>query len=64
MESINISGLDITKEQLAECLSLDKEFLKNEVEEIKTYIDENVNQSAPEEIFKQIENFKQRVEQM
>ena len=61
-DSLDVNGLDLTKEQINELLSIDKEFLREEVNEIRKYFDEYVNDSTPPEIYKQIDLFKERVE--
>lgn len=60
-DSFDLNGLDLSKERFDELFRLDKEFLMDEVEDIKAYFDENVNDSTPEEIYKQIDCYKQRI---
>ena len=63
-EGIDIEGLDIKNEDLDELFKLDKQFLLDEIAQIQNYFDENVGDSTPKEIYKQIENLKQRVLKM
>ncbi len=63
-KSLNLNGLDISDEQIRELFSINKSFWSKEVEEIQNYFDENVNDSTPPEIYKQIENFKERLNSM
>jgi phosphoenolpyruvate carboxykinase (GTP) len=59
--AIDLNGLDIGQEQFEELFKLDKQFLLDEINQIQSYFDENVNESTPAEIYSQIENFRQRV---
>jgi GTP-dependent phosphoenolpyruvate carboxykinase len=60
-ESFDLNGLNINQETFAELFKLDKQFLLDEVDEIKNYLDENVNDSAPNEIYKQLNDYKTRI---
>lgn len=62
--AIDINGLDVKKEDLDELFRLDKQFLLDEIDQIKKYFDENVNESTPSEVYSQIAAFKQRVLEM
>jgi len=59
--SFDLNGLDIKPEEFKELFRLDKQFLLDEVDEIKHYFDENVTDSTPPEVYKQIEQFRQRI---
>ena len=60
-ESFDLNGLNINQETFTELFKLDKQFLLDEVDEIKNYLDENVNDSAPNEIYKQLNDYKTRI---
>ena len=60
-DSLNVENLNVSDNDLKELLSVDSNFWKNEVEEIKNYFDENVNDSMPSEIYNQLNNLKNRV---
>ena len=64
IDSLNIEGLNIKHEQLEELFRLDREFLSNEIKEINAYFNDNLNESTPEEMYNQINNFKNRVSQI
>lgn len=64
LESFDVSGLDVTKEQLEELFSLNKDFWIEEANEIKSYFDEYVNDSTPPEIYEQIQKLMERVNAM
>lgn len=59
--SLNLKGLDMSEEAVKELFTIDKDFWQKEHDSIKTYLDENVNESAPEEIYKQLANLKKRI---
>jgi phosphoenolpyruvate carboxykinase (GTP) len=55
LNSFDLEGLEIKKEELEELFSLDKNFLEQEAKEVKAYFDEYVNESTPPEMYKQID---------
>jgi phosphoenolpyruvate carboxykinase (GTP) len=59
--SINISGLDVTNEQMKELFTVDKKFWLEELDELKAYFDEYVNESTPPQIYQQIAALKERI---
>lgn len=59
--SIDLSGLDLSEKEFEELFKLDKQFLLDEINQIQSYFDENVNESTPPEIYNQIKKFRQRV---
>lgn len=61
-DSINMKGLDLNAKDIDELFSIDKKFWTQEAELIKKYLDENVNDSTPKEIYKQLEDLKKRCE--
>lgn len=61
-DSIDLSGLDVTKEQVEELFSINKQFWLDEANELKAFFDEYVNESTPESIYDQIEQLKKRAE--
>ena len=61
---LDLDGLDIKQEEFAELFKINKQFWLNEVDEIKKYLDENVNESTPNEIWKQLDGLKQRIDAM
>lgn len=63
-DGIDLDGLDIKKDEFDELFKLDKQFLLEEINQIQKYFDDNVNESTPQEIYKQINDFKQRVTEM
>ena len=60
-ETFNLNGLDIKPEDFKELFRLDKDFLLQEVDELKQYYDDNVTESTPPEIYKQIEQLRERI---
>ncbi len=64
LNDINISGLDLSQNDLEELFRLDKKFWIDEAVEIKQYFDEYVNDSTPKEIYDEVNNLKKRVEEM
>jgi len=60
-DSFDLDGLNINQETFTELFKLDKQFLLDEVNEIKNYFDENVNESAPNEIYKQLNDYEKRI---
>ena len=57
----NVAGLGLSEEKLNELFSVDKDWWLNEVEEIRNYFEQNVTDSTPPEIYKQIEMIKERL---
>lgn len=62
IDAFDLAGLNITKQQVAEMFSIDKQFWLDECNELKSFFDEYVNVSTPKEIYNQIEQQKKRVE--
>jgi phosphoenolpyruvate carboxykinase (GTP) len=60
--AINLKGLGLEADDLKELFSVDKKFWAQEAELIQKYLDENVNDSTPEEIYKQLKDLKKRVQ--
>ncbi|RMZ96552.1 Phosphoenolpyruvate carboxykinase [GTP], partial [Brachionus plicatilis] len=61
LDGFDLEGLKITDAQMKELLSLDKNFLLDEVQEIRKYFSEFVGDSTPIEILKQIDQFNERI---
>lgn len=61
-KSIDFSGLNITNDEEREMLSVEKQFWLDEANELRAFFDEYVNDSTPEELNKQIDDLKKRVE--
>ena len=59
--SLDLKGLDMKQEAVKELFSVDKDFWNKEHDAIKEYLDENVNDSTPEEIYKQLADLKRRL---
>ena len=59
--ALNLKGMDLSNEKYRELFKLDKKFLEDETNEIKTYLDENVNESTPKEIYQQLEFLNERI---
>lgn len=59
--SLNLEGLDLSNEKYRELFKLDKKFLESETAEIKKYLDENVNESTPKEIYQQLDFLNERI---
>lgn len=59
--SLNLKGLHMSEEAFKELFTIDKDFWLKEHDSIKTYLDENVNESTPEEIYKQLADLKKRI---
>lgn len=62
-DGLDLTGLSITQDQIKEMLSIDKNFWLDEVNELKAFFDEYVNESTPKEIYNQIDQLKKRVEE-
>jgi phosphoenolpyruvate carboxykinase (GTP) len=59
-ESLNLEGLNISKENLDELFNLDKDFWLKEASDIRAYLEKNVNESTPAEIFSELNNLEKR----
>lgn len=64
LSSFNIDGLDLPKEKLRELFKIDKKFLQEETDEMKSYLTENVADSTPAAILQQIEFLNERIKTM
>ena len=64
IESLDLRGLDIKKEDLDELFKIEKNFWLKEAKEIQSFFDENVNKSMPQEINGQIKSLIERVGKM
>ncbi len=60
--SINLQGLNLNNDELKELFSVDKKFWAEEADLIQKYFDENVNDSTPNKIYKQLNDLKKRVQ--
>ena len=60
-ESLDLSGLKISSKNIEELLSVDPEFFREEVEDIRKYFDEYVNDSMPKEIYNQLDELELRI---
>jgi len=63
-DSINVEGLKINQEEIDELFKLNKDFLTTEVEQIQNYLEENVSDSLPLELRKQLDEYKDRIQKM
>lgn len=61
---LNVEGLDVTKDDMRELFKIDKKFLQDEADEIKAFLEENVNVSTPKEIQQQLEFLYERINTM
>ncbi|CAF0716729.1 unnamed protein product [Brachionus calyciflorus] len=59
-DSFDLDGLGLSNENIQELFSLDKQFWLEELDEIKNYFDENVNDSTPQEIYDQLNSIRDR----
>ena len=64
LSSLNIESLNMNNEQLVELFKIDKKFWAEELAEIQKYFDEYVNDSMPPEIYQQLENLQERINNM
>lgn len=62
VESLDLDGLNLTRDHLEKLVKIDKQFWLDEADEIREFFTEYVTDSTPDEIVKQIENLKQRIE--
>jgi len=62
--SLNVEGLDVSKDDMRELFKIDKKFLQEEADEIKAFLEENVNVSTPKEIQQQLEFLYERINTM
>ncbi len=60
-ESFDLNGLNLSSKEIEELLSVDPEFFREEVEEIRKYFNENVNDSMPKEIYNQLDKLESRI---
>ncbi len=60
-ESFDLKGLNLSSKGIEELLSVDPEFFREEVEEIRKYFNENVNDSMPKEIYNQLDKLESRI---
>jgi phosphoenolpyruvate carboxykinase (GTP) len=61
VDALDLTGLEITRDEVDELLSVDVAFYKQEAKEIRIYFDENVNDSMPKEIYDQLDKFEKRL---
>ncbi|CAF1129120.1 unnamed protein product, partial [Brachionus calyciflorus] len=61
-DSFDLEGLQISKEEIQELFSLDKNFWLNELNDIKNYFEEYVSDSTPQEIYNQLNAIRERFE--
>lgn len=62
--SLDLKGLSVSTDDVQELFKVDKKFLQEEVDEIRAFLDENVNESTPKEISQQLEFLNERVKTM
>jgi len=62
--SLNVEGLNVSKDDMRELFKIDKKFLQEEADEIKGFLEENVNVSTPIEIQQQLEFLNERINTM
>jgi phosphoenolpyruvate carboxykinase (GTP) len=61
IESLDLTGLDVSASEMNELMSVDLEFFKSEALEIRKYFDENVNASMPKEIYNELDKLEKRL---
>ena len=59
--SLDLEGLNMNPKEVEELLSVEPEFYREEVDEIRKYFEENVNESLPKEIYNQLDKLELRV---
>lgn len=62
--ALDLKDLNISKDQMDELFKIDKKFLQEEADEIKEFLDENVNESTPKEIYQQLDFLNERIKTM
>jgi phosphoenolpyruvate carboxykinase (GTP) len=62
--ALNTDGLNMKTEQLNELFSVDKSFWKQEATEIRRYFDENVNESMPDAVYKELSKLEERLDSL
>jgi phosphoenolpyruvate carboxykinase (GTP) len=62
--ALNTDGLSLKPEKLNELFSVEKGFWKQEASEIRKYFDENVNESMPEAVYKELSKLEERLESL
>ena len=58
--TINTEGIDVSKETMEKLLTTDKEFLLNEVKELKNFFDVQINDDLPKEMWDQLKQLEKR----
>jgi phosphoenolpyruvate carboxykinase (GTP) len=61
---INTQGIDVSKETMEKLLANDKEFLLNEVKELKNFFDVQINDDLPQEMWDQLKQLEERANAM
>lgn len=61
LDSLDLTGLDVSEADMKELLSVDPAFFKQEAKEIRAYFDENVNESMPREIYDELDKLEARL---
>ena len=62
--AINTEGIDVSKETMEKLLTTDKEFLLNEVKELKNFFDVQINDDLPQEMWDQLKQLEERANAM
>ena len=62
--TINLKGTDVTQETMAKLRTTDKEFLLNEVKELKHFFEEQINDDLPKEMWDQLKQLEERANAM
>ena len=62
--TINLQGTDVTQETMAKLRTTDKEFLLNEVKELKHFFEEQINDDLPKEMWDQLKQLEERANAM
>lgn len=62
--TINLEGIDVSKETMDKLRTTDKEFLLNEVKELKNFFEEQINDDLPKEMWDQLEQLEERAKAM
>ncbi|XP_028398235.1 phosphoenolpyruvate carboxykinase, cytosolic [GTP]-like [Dendronephthya gigantea] len=62
--TINTQGIGVSKETMDKLLTTDKEFLLNEVKELKNFFDVQINKDLPQEMWDQLKQLEERANAM
>ena len=62
--TINTEGIDVSRETMEKLLTTEKEFLLNEVKELKNFFEVQINDDLPQEMWDHLKQLEERANNM